>query len=162
MADETAENYSDPKLYEFGFLLDPAVAEEAVSVEIAKLSQLVESHGGKIEVSGTPVLRTLAYTVEIARSGKRHKYDQAHFSWLKFHLFPSQIEILNTEIGKMTTVIRHILLHGTLAPTTPALRRYVKKEGVAVPEGEVVKVSEAEIDKEVDALIASADPVAVK
>jgi ribosomal protein S6 len=156
----TKENDSDPKLYELGFLLDPAVPEDAVSGEMAKLSQMLEAKGGRIEVVGTPILRTLAYTVEIAKAGKRYKYNQAHFSWLKFHLVPGEIEALNIEIGKFPGILRHLLVHGTMASSTPALRRYVKKDGV--PGAEVLdapKATEAEIDKEVDALIASADPV---
>ncbi len=154
-------NEQDPKLYELGFLLDPAVPEDAVAAEMTKITQLVEARGGKIEIAGTPILRALAYTVEIAKAGKRYKYNQAHFAWLKFHLVPGEIEALNTEIAKFPGVIRHLLVHGTMASTTPALRKYVKKDGSPAPEGEErPKATEAEIDKEVDALIASADPVA--
>jgi ribosomal protein S6 len=153
---------SEAKLYELGFLLDPVIPEDAVAGETAKISQLVESHGGKIEVAGTPSLRALAYTVEIARAGKRYKYDQAHFSWLKFWLVPGEIEGLEHGVKKMVSVIRHLLVRGTMASTTPAVRRYIKKDEALTPEvGEVKKATEAEIDKEVDALIASADKVTV-
>jgi ribosomal protein S6 len=153
-------NEFEPKLYELGFLIDPAIPEELVPAEVAKIIELVEAHKGSLEVSGTPIMRALSYTIEVAKAGKRHKYDQAHFSWVKFRMLPLQIEAFNLEVTKIPTIIRHLLVHGSLASTTPAIRRYVKKEGVPGAETvEVVKVTEAEIDKEVDALIASTDAV---
>jgi len=154
---------SDSKLYEIGFLLDPAVAEETVVGEVAKINALLELYGGIIETSGIPVLRTLTYTIKISTAGKRHKYNQAYFSWIKFRLDPSKVEDLSKEIGKHDGLIRYIFLQGTLASSTPAPRRYVKKDILDTSAINISpkKVTKEDIDKEVDALIASTDVVGV-
>ncbi len=153
----------EPKLYELGFLLDPVIPEDSVAGEVAKICQFIEARGGSVESSGTPILRSLAYTVEISGAGKRQKYNQAHFCWVRFKLTPNALAHLEQDILKFNVLLRHLVL--TVAPgsTTPAPRRYVKKETVPLAQTVVTateqKVTEEDLDKEVDALIASTDAV---
>jgi len=155
MAEEIEQNDGEPKLYELGFLFDPAIPEDSVTVELTKINQFVESHKGTIESSGTPVLRALAYTIELTKAGKRLKYSQAYFSWIKFRMIPSEISALDLEFGKSNNLLRHIILHGNTGSVAPAPIRYVKKDVASTEIGEVKKVTEAEIEKEVENLIAS-------
>lgn len=160
MEQQIEGNDGDPKLYELAFLLDPAVTEEATAAEIDKITSLLEAEGGTIESSGTPILRALSYTIEKAMSGKRYKYDQAYFAWVKFRTLPVHIETIEQGLIKMPSLVRHMILNSTLASTTPAPRRYVKKDANPTTEApEEKKVTEEQIEKEVEELIASTNTV---
>jgi len=140
-------------MYELSFIIDPAIPEEALSEEVAKLTSIITSHGGSVIIADNPRLRNLAYTIEIARGGKRRKYTQGHFGWIKFNSGADKVEQIGVEVDKDSAVIRKLLIHGSIAPL-PSPRRSISRT-TTEPEA---KISEAEIDKEVEKLIAETTP----
>src|SRR3989344_2956190 len=150
----------EPMLYELAYILDPGIAEERLAEHAGKITGVIEKHKGALVLADNPKLRGLAYTIERATGGKRQKYNQGYFGWVKFTVSPTSIPDIEKEVKGMTEVIRHILIH-----TFKSVPAYVPRRPADAPRADssdkpVVKPTEAELDKEVDELIASAAPTA--
>ena len=148
----------EPKLYELAYILDPGIAEEHLAEHAGKVTGIIEKHGGTIVLVDNPKIRGLAYTIERATGGKRQKYNQGYFGWVKFTAVPGSIPEVEKEVKGMTEVIRHILIRTVKSVATYVPRRpadAVSAKGGSASGG---KPTEAELDKEVDELIASAAP----
>jgi len=147
------ENEKDGQLYELTYILEPQIQEEAVSGEVSQISILLEQHGATVVLNENPRLRGLAYTIEKSIGGKRRKFDQGYLGWIKFNALPESIPAINSELDGVNTIIRKLLIHGTKTSALSPMRARPQRSD---PSGSDHKASEAEIDKEVEELIASA------
>lgn len=144
------EKNDDTNLYELSFLIIPEIAEEHLPAELEKIVSVVERHGGAVTLRDNPKLRGLAYTIERSSGGKRQKFNQAHFGWLKFNAVSTSIPEIAKELTTNHNIIRHLLIHGTnVIPSSFARRNKDKADAPAEAP------TEAEIDKEVEKLIES-------
>ncbi len=144
--------------YEIGYILNPAIAEERLAVEAATLVSVLEKHGASITLSDSPKLRGLTYTIERSLGGKREKFDQGYFGWTKFMADPLKLDGINAELKLNRDIIRHMIIHANTKVSTRPPRRFPVKKSEA---GTEEKVSEEQIDKEVESLIASTSAVNV-
>src|SRR3989338_9142659 len=148
----------EPMLYELAYILDPGIAEERLAEHAGKITGVIEKHKGALVLADNPKLRGLAYTIERATGGKRQKYNQGYFGWIKFTATSSAVVEIEREIKQRTEVIRHMLIH-----TVKSVAAYVPRRPADAPRADtgdkpVEKLTEAELDKEVDDLIASTGP----
>lgn len=92
--------------YDLNFILSPALAEEALANELARMRTMIESKGGVIFESEMPKLRPLAYPVVKSWAGKKLKFDQGQFGWFKCEIESSAIAELTREIEKLEPLIK--------------------------------------------------------
>lgn len=153
-------NVSGQPVYEVGFHVVPTVGDDGV----ASVVDQIRSALGTAEIisDSFPVKVRLAYTVERSTAGKREKYDDAYFGFIKFALDREAIPALEEALRTNRNVLRFLLIETTREDISAAPRRAVfvsdRLEGetiqkpTAVPE-EKGEVSEAELDKSIDALV---------
>jgi ribosomal protein S6 len=85
---ETSSQANTPKdsrpIYEIGFHIVPTVEEVKVGEVVDTLKSEITKAGVEIAGEQFPAKLTLAYVVERATSGKREKYTESYFGWIKF------------------------------------------------------------------------------
>ncbi|HEY9582987.1 MAG TPA: 30S ribosomal protein S6 [Candidatus Paceibacterota bacterium] len=145
------DDTKDSDLYELAYIVEPQIAEESLPAFVAQITAIIEAVGGVVTLSDNPKLRGLAYTIERSVGGKRQKYNQGHFGWMKFTAESTKIPDISLELGRLVPIIRKMIIHSPKPSRNLSSRRVPRK--VASEAG--VKVTEAELDKEVETLIAN-------
>ncbi len=97
------------KVYEVGYLLLPTIAEENVSLEVSKVRDIIEKNKGIFLSEGTPEMKGLTYPMTKAISGKKQKFDNAYFGWVKFEAEADVIGLVKNEIEKIENVLRFLI-----------------------------------------------------
>jgi ribosomal protein S6 len=153
-----AEENDSRHVYEIGFHLVPTVEEGDVSGVADKIRALV----GDAEIIKTEAPRkmTLAYTIERSVQGKREKYTESYFGFIKFAAEPANIPALQAALRAMSEVLRFIVVE-TVREEAVATRRAVfssdrlegqtLKKPTSAPEAHA-EVSEEELEKSLEAL----------
>jgi ribosomal protein S6 len=146
-------------VYEVGFHIVPTVAEGEVGGVVEKIRTAL----GEAELikEQFPTKMTLSYTIERSVSGKREKYNDTYFGWVKFaterELIPAFLEALRG----MPEVLRFLLIETVrediVSPrraifTSDRLEGQTLKKPTAAPETPK-EVSEEELDKSIEALV---------
>lgn len=149
-------------IYEVGFHIVPTVEESKIGDTVEKIRSVLDS--AKAEVIGEqfPAKMQLAYTVERSTTGKREKYNDAYFGWMKFAVEDREsIPTLEAVLRSTHEVLRYLLVQSSI-PEVATPRRTVFssnrlegetiKKPTATPE-ETGVVSEADLDKSIEALV---------
>ena len=150
-------------LYEIGFHVVPTVEETKVGEVVMTLHAEIKKAGGEIVGEQAPKKIMLSYVIERATSGKREKYAEAYFGWLKFVVEERDgIVGLENFLQNDKTILRFLFIK-TEHEEVRAPRRAVfssnrlegetLKKPTAAPESPVGEVSEEELDKSIDALV---------
>lgn len=146
-------------VYEVGFHVVPTVRDEGV----AGVVDQIRSALGDAEIISEqfPQMTRLAYTVERADTGKRAKFTEAYFGWIKFAIDREAIPALEEALRSNKNVLRHLLIETVREDIATPPRRAVftsdRLEGETIQKPvaaveEKVAVSEEELDKSIDAL----------
>lgn len=147
-------------VYEIGYHLVPTLAEDAVAAEVAKLRTMLGD--AEIITDEAPRKMTLSYVIERPGAGRREKYGEAYFGFIKFAIDKEHINGIEAALRANRTVLRYLLITTTreeIAPTRRAvftsdrLEGEVLKKPVAVEE-KAAEVSEEELDKSIEAIVA--------
>lgn len=153
-------NVSSQPVYEVGYHVVPTVGDDGV----ASVVDQIRSALGTAEIisDSFPQKLRLAYTVERSTAGKREKYDDAYFGFIKFAMDREAIPAFEEALRTNRSILRFLLIETTREDISAAPRRAVftsdRLEGetiskpAAVPE-EKGEVSDAELDKSIDALV---------
>ena len=161
-ANSLADVSSAPIIYEVGFHLVPTIAEDGVGAAVEKVRKLIGEDAEFIS-EGYPVKMPLAYIVERATQGKREKYSEAWFGWIKFAQTRGKIPALEAALNDSRDVLRSLIIETVREDIAPPKPRAVfssdRLEGEtikkpAAPEEKAAPVSEAELDKSIDAIVA--------
>lgn len=157
-------NNTENQVYELGYHILPTVVADDLEGEVAKLRSAIEKRGGSFISEGTPEMTTLAYPMFINNGGKKTKYEQAYFGWMKFEMEVDQATALSDEdITTNTQVLRHLLVKTTREETRAQLQtaqnnilREIKTTGTlekktTVEEGG--EVSQEDLDKSIEELV---------
>lgn len=149
-------------IYEVGFHVVPTVEEAQVGDVVQKIRGAVEATGAEIIGEQFPAKISLAYVVERAVTGKREKFSEAYFGWIKFAVESREgIPALEEKLRSTKEVLRSLLVESAIVEAA-APRRAVfssnrlEGETIKKPTGEVQEggeVSETELDKSIDALV---------
>ena len=152
-----------PKLpvYEVGFHIVPTVDADKVSAMVEKVRKALGD--AEVIAEGFPERRTLAYTIERASQGKREKYSEAYFGWIKFAAPREQAVKLAEALRGMKEILRHLIIETVREDITQKTVRAVftsdRLEGqtlrkpTSAPE-KTGEVSEEELNKSIEALTA--------
>lgn len=162
-----AEGLSQAKpttpVYEIGFHVVPTVAEDGVAAVVEKIRAALGS--AEIIAEHFPQKMLLTYQVERSVQGKREKYTEAYFGFIKFALAEaaerSAIPTLQAALTALPEVLRFLIIE-TVREDAPNPRRAVftssRLEGETIKKPEAAperaaEVSEEELDKSIDALV---------
>jgi ribosomal protein S6 len=146
-------------VYEVGFHLLPSIAESEVGAIVDKIRALLG--GAEIISQGAPERMTLSYTIERAEQGKRQKFTQSYFGWVKFAADDqSGINALEQSLREMSDIMRFILIKTTREEVKAPKRAIFgsdRLEGQTIEKAprtaeKPAEVSEAQLDKSIDAL----------
>lgn len=147
-------------VYEIGYHLVPTVAEDAVAGEAAKIRAMLGD--AEIITDETPHKLTFSYVIERPGAGRREKYGEGYFGFIKFAIDKEHINGIEDALRANHTILRYLLITTTreeIAPTRRAVFTSDRLEGetlkkpVAVEE-KAAEVSEEELDKSIDAIVA--------
>lgn len=160
--DLMAENESNSRVYELGYLLVPTIPEEDVSVVFGNLKELVSSLGGIAISDEMPKIINLAYSMVKVITNIRNKFNTAYFGWVKFTMDSDKVLELKKKLDLDPNFIRFLILK-TVKENTIASKRFVRggltHAKPKMDKGEnnetIVPINKEEIDKEIDALVAA-------
>ncbi len=158
LASTQAPAVSKTPVYEVGFHLVPTVGEDGLGAVVEKIRKMLGD--AEIIKESYPVKMTLSYVIERATQGKREKYSESYFGWIKFATEREALPQLQATLQAMHEVMRFLVTETTREDLT-AQRRAVfssdRLEGktlekpTSMPE-KPSEVSEAELDKSIEAL----------
>jgi ribosomal protein S6 len=159
MKDEENKN---ERIYELGYLLVPTISEENMPVIYGNLKELITNLGGEIISDEMPKIISLAYTMLKVVQNVRNKFDAAYFGWVKFEINPEKVLELKKKLDIDSNFVRFLILK-TVRENTIAAKRFIHKDSrrkmpMMKKEGEnetSLPINKEEIDKEIDAMVAS-------
>lgn len=159
-ASSEVEVASAPIIYEVGFHLVPTIAEDGVGAAVEKVRKLIGDDAEFIS-EGYPTKVNLAYVIERATQGKREKYGEAWFGWIKFATTRSKVPALEAALNDSREVLRSLIIETVREDIAPPKARAVftsdrlKGETIHAPAAAkeaAGPVSEVELEKSIDAL----------
>jgi ribosomal protein S6 len=160
---EEAVEGSDAQVYELGYLLVPTIKEEDVPISFGNIKDLVASFGGVVVSDDMPKMIGLAYPMTKVVSNVRSKFNTAYFGWVKFTMSGAGVTDLKKKLDLDPNFVRFMIIK-TVKENTIAAKRFVRgdmmhKRGPAVKknadEKDAAPIDKAEIDKEIDAMVAA-------
>ncbi len=155
-------NQADARpVYEVGFHIVPTVAEAEIGGVVDKIRAALTKGDAEIIKEEFPTKKTLAYVVERSTTGKREKYSESYFGFIKFALDKSAIGAFDATLKATPEVLRFLIIE-TVREEAVAPRRAVFssdrlegetiKKPTATPEP-AAEVSDEELNKSIDALV---------
>ncbi len=149
-------------VYEIGLHLVPTLEGTAVAGVVENLRAELAKGNAEIISEVTPEKMVLAYTVERASTGKREKYNESYFGWVKFAIEKEYIPALESYLRSTREILRYLLVETIREDVVATARRAVFTSDRL--EGETIKkpaaapetksdVSDEELDKSIDALV---------
>lgn len=149
-------------VYEVGFHLLPALAEGEVAALVQNIRGAIEKAGGAVFSSEEPKRLKFAYRIERSEGGKRGKYTEGWFGWMKFdgeEGLRAGIPALGEALGAEKNILRFILIE-TVREAPPPVRTVFSSDRL---EGTTIhapkraekggEVSEEELQKGIESLI---------
>ena len=148
-------------VYEVGFHVVPTVEETKVGDVVEKIRAMLAKAKAEIIKDQFPQKMVLAYTVERSVTGKREKFNESYFGFIKFAVDREAISTLETLLRSSREVVRYLLIE-TMREEPVIARRAVYSSNRL--EGETIKkptaapekpgeVSDEELTKSIDALV---------
>lgn len=157
------KNQEKGRVYEVGFHVLPTIGEEKVSGVFGATREFIENGGGIVLSSEMPKFKILSYVMSKDLSGRKSKFKEAYFSWIKFEGGGELARGLEKFMEGNDDILRHIVMrtireNTMTVPRIPVWKKRelakdpaVKAEG---PAKEEPKVSEDELNKAIDLAIA--------
>jgi ribosomal protein S6 len=154
----TQANDQGRPVYELGFHVVPTVGDEGVSAVVEKVRAAL----GDAELinEGAPRKITLSYQVERSVSGKREKFTESYFGFIKFATERETLPGIQEALRGIPAVLRFLIIE-TVREDVVAPRRAVftsdRLEGKTIEKPVAAKetpaeVSQEELDKSLEAL----------
>lgn len=163
-AESQVSSQAKPKdtrpVYEVGFHVVSTVEEAQVGGVVEKIRTELAKSNAEIIGEQFPAKMTLAYVIERAHSGKREKYAEAYFGWIKFATEPAAIAPLAELLQNTQEILRHLIVETVREDasvrravyTSDRLEGETIKKPTAAPEKKA-DVSEEELEKSIEALV---------
>lgn len=147
-------------VYEIGYHLVPTLAEDAVAAEAAKIRAMLGT--AEIITEEAPRKMTLAYVIERPGAGRREKYGEAYFGFIKFAIDKEHINGIEANVRAERSILRYLLVETVREEvstrravfTSDRLEGETIKKPAAIVEEKGGEVSEEELDKSIDAIVA--------
>jgi len=164
MAEKEIEELADNRIYELGYHIVSSIPEEKLPAEVTVIKDVLESNGAVFISEEFPKLRHLTYTMTKVIGARHLKFDTAYFGWMKFEMIPASVLAVKKILDLNESILRFIIIktvrENTLAVAKPPSYRTEEKPIPGIDDkGEKKEapvkspVSEAELDKTIDALV---------
>jgi ribosomal protein S6 len=148
-------------VYEVGFHVVPTVEETKVGDVVETIRAVLAEAKAEIIRDQFPQKMTLAYTIELSVAGKREKYTESYFGFIKFAAEREHIAALEAQLRSSKDILRYLLIETTREEPVIARRAVYSSNRL---EGETIKkpatapetpgeVSDEELTKSIDALV---------
>ncbi len=147
---EVAIETLDPRIYEIGYLLSPAVHGNDLNNAVNELQTLITDNGGTIIASGDPEFIDIAYEMIRVIENKNIRFNQAYFGWIKFSIEPKQIAIIKELFEARISIIRFMIIktveENTVIAKSPLSKILQKRKELTNSDDEVTASVDAESD----------------
>lgn len=154
-------NVSDKPVYEAGIHIIPTVAEADLGPVLEKIRGALSMGETEIIREEFPARRTLAYTIERAAAGKREKFTESYFGFIKFATDRENIPTVTAALRAMHEIMRFLVIETVREEAVVPRRAVFSSDRL---EGETIKkpaaapeaggeISEEELNKSIDALV---------
>jgi ribosomal protein S6 len=162
MEDVDMDESLDPRVYELGFHIIPAISEEEAPKEAAAIKEFIKQNGGVVISEEAPKHVELAYAMFRTEAGKKEKFEAAHFGGLKFEMSPTDVIKVKEVLDGNKNIIRHIIFKTVKENTHAEIRlpqvRNERKQSIApkaTPKKEEigVPVSEKALDESIKEIV---------
>lgn len=152
---------TEPRIYELGYHIIPAVSEEEAPQEAAAIKEFIVSHGGTAISEQASQHMTLAYPMYRTENGKKETFETAHFGGIKFEMNPAQVIEVKNVLDINKNILRYIIFKTVKENTRAEIRlpqvRVERKHGVAPKvtprREESVPVSEKALDESIKEIV---------
>jgi ribosomal protein S6 len=104
------KNESIARVYELGYHIVSSVPEEKVPAEVDKIRSIIEKKGGTFIAEDFPKLRQLAYTMVKKIGSANHRFNEAHFGWIKFEIDPIALKDIKSALDSSDSILRYLLI----------------------------------------------------
>lgn len=147
------------RIYEVGYLLLPTIPETDVPREVTALKDILDQGKAAIIAEEFPKTRPLAYLMRKHIGGAYQTYTHAYFGWVKFEAIGEAVNKIEAELKKNSALLR-FLLFKTVREYTMSGNRPPRPDGprpkrdIPTTAAPSAPVSEAELDKSIEKLIA--------
>ena len=161
MAEQDIKESPENRIYEIGFHVVSSIPEEKLAGEFTAIKDILATNGAVFISEDFPKLKHLTYVMTKIIGPKHLKYDTAHFGWIKFEMNPETIDSVKKILERNDNILRFLVIK-TVRESTLSVARPQMHHGDAKPTGtgEIPKnkgikspISEAELDKTIDALV---------
>lgn len=152
------------RIYEVGYLLVPTTAEADVPREVTALKDILEKGKAAVISEEFPKLRALAYPMHKRKSGGYDTCASGYFGWVKFEADAAIVRHIDEALRRNEKVLRYLIIktvrESTLSAPRPPRASRAPQAGSppasGAPKGAPAPapVSEAELDKSIEKLIA--------
>jgi len=149
-------------IYEIGFHVVPTLDEAGAAKMAETIKAAVVKGDAEIISEVAPTRMRLSYTIERATAGKREKYDESYFGFIKFATERENVPALEQMLRADRNVLRYLFVQTIREDLVSAPRRVTFasdrlegetiKKPVTEPE-KSAEVSEEDLDKSLDALV---------
>lgn len=150
----TSSEALDPRVYELGFLLSPAVREEDLDTRVDELKNIITDANGSVIDGSRPEFIDLAYEMIKVIENKNIRFRQGYFGWIKFNLTPDQLKTV-TELFEKNQFIIRMLVTKTVFENTVISKKPLSKILKATEREEVSEEELLDDAEEVDLGIAA-------
>lgn len=159
---EDLDSDLDPRVYELGYHIVPAISEEEAPREALAIKDFIKENGGTVISEEAPKHIELAYAMYRTEGGKKEKFEAAHFGGIKFEMNPTDVVKVKEVLDINKNILRHIIFktvrEGTRAEVRLPQVRTERKQSVApksTPKKEEigVPVSEKALDESIKEIV---------
>ncbi|MDO8548367.1 MAG: 30S ribosomal protein S6 [bacterium] len=159
-ASSQASEGSERSVYEVGFHIVPTVAEAEIGSVLEKLRAALAKGDAEIIKEEFPAKKTLAYMIERSLTGKREKYTESYFGFIKFAMDKAKVAEFTATLRATSEILRFLVIE-TVREEAVVPRRAVfssdRLEGETIKKPTTVpeasrEISEEELNKSIDAL----------
>lgn len=151
----TSAETLEPRIYEVGYLLSPAVREEDLAGRVDDLKASLTKIGASVIAEGNPEFIDLAYEMSRIIDNKRVRFNQGYFGWIKFDVEPAKLEVVKEFFDTNTLIIRSLII-STVRENTIVSKKSLGK----ILKGE--RQDDAEVSGEAPEVVAEAEVPAEK
>lgn len=158
------EEGGEPQVYELGYHLIPTLSPDEVLKGVEALTFTISKHGGSPFAEENPKHMNLAYPFTKRQEDKNTSFTSSFFGWVKFDIIPEKVPALSHDILARKDMLRFIIIK-TVRDYTPIEHKQlfrevveeskpISKPKVAPPKKSAEPISDAELDKTIEELVA--------
>ncbi len=144
----------EPRVYELGFLMSPAVREEDLDTRVDEIKTIITDASGTIIDEARPEFIDIAYEMVKVIENKNVRFRQGYFGWIKFTLTPDQLKSVTALFDANLLIIRSLITK-TVTENTIISKKPLAKILKATDREEAIEDGVVDTDEDIDLGIAA-------